>query len=169
MSGPKFWTTNEQTDWSFHLHESSMAMNHLHRYTLLHFPWGSSSNAACWSQINRFISFIWKGLGSCLSPSPPLPRVYWWGLSAGTHSFMFFDLLACVAVNGWEAHQVQGGYPGSFVCPTLSESLGWSKCLIALVMWLLWRVLWWMIMQCRFFPMVPELHHRVCRLFGLGV
>lgn len=47
-------------------------------------PWGSSSNAG--SQINRFISFIWKGLGSCLSPSPRLPGVYWWGLFAGAHS-----------------------------------------------------------------------------------
>ena len=46
--------------------------------------WGSSSNAG--SQINRFISFIWKGLGSCLSPSPRLPGVYWWGLFAGVYS-----------------------------------------------------------------------------------
>lgn len=105
-------------------------------------PWGSSSNAARWSQINRFISFIWKGLGSCLFPSPPLlPGVHWWGLFAATHSFMFFDLLVCEVVNVWEAYQVQGGYPCSFVCPTLSESLRRSKCLIVLVIWLLWCVM----------------------------
>lgn len=112
---------------------------------------GSNSNAARWSQINRFISLIWKGLGSCLPRSPPLPGVYWWGLFAGTHSFMFFDLLVCEEEDGWGAYQVQGGCPGSFVFPTLSESLGRSKCLMALVIWLLWRVLWWMVMQCRFF------------------
>ena len=39
------------------------------------------------------------------------------------------------------AYQVQGGYPGSSVGPTLCESLGRSKCLMALVIWLLWRVL----------------------------
>lgn len=77
-----------------------------------------------------------------LSPVSPLPL-----LSQGSpggfcllpHTLMFFDLLVCEVVNGQQAYQVQGGYPGSLVWPTLSESLGQSKSLIALVIWLLWR------------------------------
>lgn len=107
-----------------------------------------------------------------LSPASPLPL-----LSRGctgrvcllAHTLMFFDLLAHMVVNGWRAYQVQGGCPGSFVFRTLSKSLGWSKCLMALVIWLLWHVLWWMVMHCRFYLMVPKLHHRVRRLLGLGV
>lgn len=135
------------------------------------FPWCSSSNAAGWSQINRFISLICKGfwlVPLSFSSSPgglPVGFVCWHTL------FMFFDLLLHELLNGWDgglggAIRFKVGLLVGLLAP-LSESLGRSKSLMALVIWLLWCVLWWMVMQC--FLMVPKLHHRVCRLFEVGV
>lgn len=89
---------------------------------------------------------------ACAFPISPtlLPGVYWWGFVRWHTPFIFFDLLLREVMNGRGAYQVEHSYPGSFVCTTLSESLRWSKCLMALVIWLLWRVLWWMVMQCGF-------------------
>lgn len=100
-------------------------------------------------------------LSPCVASLPLLSLgVCWRGLFAGTRSLCSS---ICYSVRRWldEGFKV---HAGSLI---LSKSPGWCKCLMALVIRLLWRVLWWMVMQC--FLMVPELHRRVCRLFGLGV
>lgn len=149
------WSQNQTTILSQIL---SIKAFRKHASCLLYVSCDSRNAAVCWSQINRFIHPV---------PSPPLsfpcpPRGPLVGF-VWEHTLLCSSI--CCSMTLWMDVGSFRLWAGSFVCSGLIEALRWCKCLM--VLWSLWRVLWWIVMQC--FPMVPELHHNLWVVFGKGV
>lgn len=121
-----------------------MAINQIHHYTLL--PSTSRGAAAVMQHVDLksidLSPLIREGLWLVPLPFPSSPGGLLLGVCLLAHTLY---VLRSVGLPGgcaeWMGLFVQGACPGSFVWPALPQSLGQCKCLIALVMWLLWRVL----------------------------